>query len=250
MSASESGHWYSQEGEPRYTITGANGSERNTTLRDARKFGYVPSVTAILSVADKPALTMWKVNQALMAALTLPQIAGESLDEFKKRAAVDAQVQAKEAAEEGTRIHWALESHFLCMPFNAQYSDHVEAARNVINEAFPDQDWSPEKSFCSDLGYGGKVDLHSESIVLDFKTKDFGPDDKIIAYDEQIMQLDAYRHGLGRPDATMANLYLSRTHPGETRLIVHSEGNHFQRFCHLLDYWKLSKNYEPMEIST
>ena len=34
---SESGHWYTQEGEPMYTIIGANGKERNTTLRDAKK---------------------------------------------------------------------------------------------------------------------------------------------------------------------------------------------------------------------
>ena len=30
---SESGHWYTREGEPMYTIIGANGKERNTTLR-------------------------------------------------------------------------------------------------------------------------------------------------------------------------------------------------------------------------
>ena len=34
---SESGHWYTQEGEPMYTIIGANGKERNTTVRDAKK---------------------------------------------------------------------------------------------------------------------------------------------------------------------------------------------------------------------
>ena len=34
---SESGHWYTEEGEPKYTIIGANGKERNTTLADARK---------------------------------------------------------------------------------------------------------------------------------------------------------------------------------------------------------------------
>ena len=33
---SESGHWYTKEGEPMYTIVGANGVERNTTLRDAK----------------------------------------------------------------------------------------------------------------------------------------------------------------------------------------------------------------------
>jgi hypothetical protein len=36
---SESGHWYTQEGEPMYTIIGANGKERNTTLEMQRRKG-------------------------------------------------------------------------------------------------------------------------------------------------------------------------------------------------------------------
>ncbi len=66
----------------------------------------------------------------------------------------------------------------------------------------------------------------------------------MVAYSEQIMQLDAYRHGLGIPNAIMANLYVSRNHPGEVRLIIHEDGNHFERFCHLLNYWKLDKGYD------
>ena len=42
---SESGHWYDHTGESKYTIVGKNGKERPTTLRDARKHCYVPSVT-------------------------------------------------------------------------------------------------------------------------------------------------------------------------------------------------------------
>ena len=247
MSASESGHWYAQDGEPMYRIIGANGKERNTTLRDARKMGLVPSVTTILGVADKPALTAWKVDQALMAALTLPRIEGESLDDFKKRAAMDARQQSIDAADEGTRIHGAIEASFLGKKYAAEYEDHVLAVRVAVIDNFCEKHWEPEKSFCSDLGFGGKVDLHSPDVVIDFKTKEFGPDDKVIAYDDQIMQLDAYRHGLGYPTATMANVYVSRSHPGEVRVIVHEEGNYFKRFKHLLDYWKLSKNYNPME---
>jgi hypothetical protein len=62
---SESGHWYTQEGEPMYTIIGANGKERNTTLRDAKKEGLVPSVTTIMGVVAKPALETWKQNNYL-----------------------------------------------------------------------------------------------------------------------------------------------------------------------------------------
>ena len=62
---SESGHWYTQEGEPMYTIIGANGKERNTTLRDAKSLGLVPSVTTIMGIIAKPSLETWKQKQLL-----------------------------------------------------------------------------------------------------------------------------------------------------------------------------------------
>lgn len=71
--AAESTHWYDQNGEPRYTVPYADPKKgfRNTTLRDAKKMGLVPSVTTILGVANKPALNRWKENQILLAAMTL-----------------------------------------------------------------------------------------------------------------------------------------------------------------------------------
>ena len=68
---SESGHWYTQEGEPMYTLIGANGKERNTTLRDAKSLGLVPSVTTILGMVAKPALENWKITQAIKSAINL-----------------------------------------------------------------------------------------------------------------------------------------------------------------------------------
>ena len=61
--ASESNHWYTRDGVPRYTVIGKNGKERATTLRDARTENLVPSVTTVLNVAAKPALTQWLQKQ-------------------------------------------------------------------------------------------------------------------------------------------------------------------------------------------
>ena len=58
--ATEAGHWYKRDGATAYTIEGANGKVRNTTLRDARKHGLLPSVTTIMRVAASPALEKWK----------------------------------------------------------------------------------------------------------------------------------------------------------------------------------------------
>ena len=71
---SESGHWYTKEGEPMYTIVGANGKERNTTLRDAKSLALVPSVTTVIGMVAKPALENWKMNQLLNSGLSIVEV--------------------------------------------------------------------------------------------------------------------------------------------------------------------------------
>lgn len=244
----ESGHWYTQDGEPAYTIVGANGRERNTTLRDARKLGLVPSVTTIIGVAARPGLENWKIDQALLAALTLPREDGESLDSFMARAKLDARQQSLQAAQEGERIHAAVERHFLGQAYDPAYDSQVAAVQELLWDHFQDQEWSAEKAFTSPLGYGGKVDLHSQGIVLDFKTKD-GDLSGRLGYPEQAMQLAAYAHGLGIPDARLVNVFISRDVPGRVELVEHEQGPHFAKFRCLLEYWKLEKGYRPEDVA-
>ena len=40
--SAESVHWYKQDGGPQYTVKAKDGSDRPTTLRDARKMDLVP----------------------------------------------------------------------------------------------------------------------------------------------------------------------------------------------------------------
>jgi len=245
--AAESGHWYTQAGEPAYTITGKNGKERNTTLRDARKLGLVPSVTTILKVADKPALNIWKEDQILMSALTLPSIEGESLDDFKARVLVDSREQAREARELGTEIHTAIERAFLGKVYNARYVEHVIGVKDAIGKKFGDIQWSVEKSFSHPYGYGGKCDLHGDGIVLDFKTKDFDEDTRLATYDEHSMQLAAYAHGLNMPRADRGIVYVSTRVPGLVKILMIEEvcDRGWDMFSALLDYWQVSKGYFP-----
>ncbi len=247
LHASESNHWYDREGNPRYTMPYADPKKgfRNTTLRDARKEGFQPSVTTILAVPNKPALNRWKENQILMSALTLPQIDGETLDEFSYRVMEDSKKHGQEAAQKGTAIHASIEQHFSGEP--VEIPDHeviVYAFVDALKEHFGEQEWVAEQSFSSPIGYGGKTDLHCPTIILDTKSKDFGEDEIVKAYPEQIIQLDAYRHGLGIPKARMANVFVSRSHPGLVQIVEHEEGNHFERFKLLLEYWKLDRNFD------
>lgn len=249
-----SNHWYDRHGKPCYTVIGKNGKERDTTLADARRLQLVPSVTTILDVLNKPALGDWKVRQGIMAALTLPRLDGEDDERFISRVVNDSKQQAIQAAEEGNRIHAAIEASFKHERFDWNYLVEVEAVSKLLDETFPDvTDWISEASFASPLGYGGKVDLHSPStgIVVDFKTKDFGPGDKKrLAYDQNI-QLAAYQRGLMgwiTCREKCANIFVSRTHPGHAEIHVWDveEVTHgWQVFASALACWQAIKGYVP-----
>lgn len=214
--AAESLHWYNLDGSPQYTVTAKDGSQRSTTLRDARKMSLVPSVTTIMSCAAKPGLEAWKLNQMLLAALTLPRASDEPESAYVQRIIADSKEQAKQAAERGTNVHTALESWYEGV-MHSEYVEHQMGTAEEVKNVFGDLNWATEKSFAHKLGFGGKVDLHSKDgngVVIDFKTKEFSDPSKVDAFDEHCMQLAAYREGLGIPEARCANVFVSVTIPG------------------------------------
>lgn len=237
--AAESTHWYTREGVPMYTVTGKNGLERNTTLRDARTMDLVPSVTTILNVVAKPGLDAWKQRQLLLAALTLPRNEDEAESDYLDRIISDSREQGKQAAAQGTDIHEAIQRFYENKPHD--YVDTVWSCDTQITQAFGEQKWIAERSFAHELGFGGKVDLHSDNVVLDIKTKDFFDLDKVEAYDEHLMQLAAYRVGLGLPEAECANVFVSRKVVGLTKIIEWTEKDlqrGWKMFLNLLQYWQ------------
>lgn len=247
-------------------MIGANGIERDVTLRDARKCGHVPSVTTVLGVITKPALTTWMVQQGILAALTLTRYMGESDSDYVARVMRDSQKQAKAASEEGSRIHDAIELSYKGRRVPEAYIQHVQATRSAIAELFPDiEDWVPEASFAHPDGYGGKIDLYSPStgIVIDFKSKDGDfSDGKRLAYDQHY-QLAAYQNGIGQPGGNSwvskhvknirelappcANIFVSRTHPGKVAVHVWKSAEIHEAkgiFWHTLQLWKRMNCYD------
>jgi hypothetical protein len=247
--ASESGHWYAKDGTPAYTIVGKNGKERPTTLRDARTLELVPSVTTILSVLAKPGLENWKQNQILMAALTMPRVEGETEQEYIARIIRDSKEQGMKAAEEGTRIHGAIESFYTKKTNHPDYDVYVSATVNAVYEKFGEQEWIAEKSFATSA-FGGKVDLASPEVVLDFKSKEFTEDDLPKPYDENVIQLAAYRHGLAKPytfpTTRCANVFISRNVPGLVHIVEHDQEEierGWRMFSYLLALWMQLKRF-------
>jgi hypothetical protein len=215
----------------------------------------VPSVTTVMKIAAKPALDVWKNEQLLLAALTLPRIEGETEKQFIARVVADSKETGKRAAERGTRVHESIERWYKGER-NVEHVDIANAFEKAVFEHFkthPFQEWKTEVSFSHESGFGGKTDLFTEAskdaplgIVLDAKTKEFGVDDDVPAYDENLMQLAAYRIGLGLPNARCANVFASVSYPGVIKIHEWSEAE-LQRgwamFQALLSFWKLKNKF-------
>lgn len=249
--ASESQHWYKRDGSPCYEVMSAKpGVMRPATLRDARKLGLVPSVTSIIKCAAAPGLELWKANQLMMAALTLPRLQDEPEKDWLTRVVRDSKEHARKAAERGTAIHAAIQGFFQHEPTDPGYMPHIEAACFALHDwAKLDHDCAMvEQSFACDLGFGGKVDIACTSpyLVADFKTKEFGEADDLKTWDEHAMQLAAYRHGLGMPEARCAIVYVSVTNPGLAKLIEISQedlAKGWKCFYSLLHFWQAKTGY-------
>jgi hypothetical protein len=247
--SAESGHWYGSDGSPQYSVKAKNGNLRATTLADARKHGLVPSVTTVMKVAAAPGLEVWKQEQLLLAALTLPKRPDESEKDYITRIVADSKETGKAAAERGTRIHESIEKWF-DGDKKVEHPEIAEACMKAINDHFDIKDasqWVTEASFADPLGFGGKVDLHSpHGIVVDYKTKEFTDPDDVKGYDEHVMQLAAYRIGLGIPEARCANAFASVNEPGLIKMIEWTK-EELQRgwamFSLLLKFWKLKNKF-------
>ncbi len=249
-------HFYLQDGTPFYKVPYADPTKgmRDATIRDARKVGAYPSVTAILDIPRKYLLEVWKINQGILTALANPYITNameekEILSILRK----ESMKEAIEAAEIGTAIHDAVEAHFLHKLIPDQFKKRVANAVALLDEHCGQQDWQAEKWFASPLGYGGKIDLTSPEWLIDFKSKP-GDADEHKMYDEQLIQLVAYDKGTWTTTSIhprrKANIIISRDNDSaafwdwsEQEKV--NEEKAWLKFKILLQYWHTDKEYFP-----
>jgi hypothetical protein len=247
----ESAHWYTKDGTPAYEVKAKNGQMRSTTLRDAKKYGYIPSVTTIIRCAASPGLDRWKQEQVLYCALTTSQRQGESEQDYLRRIMDDSREQGKKASERGTLIHAAIEGSYEGRG-DGIYPKHVQGVKTALEARYGAQNWVAEKTFSSPLGFGGKTDLCAPGIVVDVKTKEFSPDNLPKAYDEHQMQLAAYRTGLGMSFAKCANIFVSATHPGLVHIHEWTEEDMeqgWEMFVSLLRFWYAKTKLDRLRSS-
>ena len=251
--ASESFHWYDVEGNPRHEMPKKDGSGmRPTTLADARKLNLLPSVTSILSLYPRPYLQMWQKKQVLMSALTLTRLKDETDDALIARIMADADEQARIAREKGTAIHGAIERFICGLSTEVEYSIYVQAVLSALKTHLEDYAFltkcKAEKSFASEVGYGGRIDIFSRELgfIADIKTSEFD-DLKKVGYQEHLIQLSAYGYGLNMLDARLLNVYVSTKVPGLVKIIEYTEGKEeaFEIFKKCFELWCLIKKYSP-----
>lgn len=246
-------HYYTRGGEPMHYVQAKSGALRPTTVADARRLGLVPSVTTIMSVADRPGLRNWLIGNAIRAALATPREEGETDDAYVTRIQQIAGETGRAAADRGTQIHDAIE-RFWTGGDPGEWAALAEATASKVKEHFALTDgWVAEQSFASDLGFGGKVDLHHPSlVVVDYKTKDRIDNPKRLAYREHVAQLAAYAVGLGLTDGSdWANIRLANVFVGAEcgTIIVHewspdesAEGWRYFTAC--LALWQVANHWE------
>jgi hypothetical protein len=260
------GHWYDKDGEPRH-FEGKDG--KGTTLREARKLNLFPSVTTISSIQHKQGLVNWLQEEAAIAAGEHLLVNGMDFPDddervWARKRIAEARLKVNEKADAGTDIHDMLEK-FVEDPFGVdeQTQNLCHAVIECIEEntglSLLDH-FIPEQRFCdTSLGYAGMCDLHTPADlvidgandvpwVIDYKTKDF-VDSKTRGWPNQAEQLAAYSHGLGIPDARLANVFIPRTPDEDGNYVVtfyeHNDPMAWHRFRHALYLWQVTNKYGP-----
>jgi hypothetical protein len=173
-------HWYLPDGTPFYEVemTTSPGKFRPVNRRDAAKAGAFRSVTNIAGHAKKFELEAWKINQAILAAVTLPRHPSEELGAFCARVVKDMEEEAKQAAALGSELHAAVDTW---IQGDTEFALSEKAA--MLFAPFPDW-WR---------GWIGEYD--DRPLLIDFKTQG-KPGDKMACYPDWGMQLVAYAVGI------------------------------------------------------
>jgi hypothetical protein len=268
-----------------YTVAKKDGTPRNTTLADARKLGLVPSVTGIINILDKPQLSDWKQEQAVLASLTLPRLDGEADQDFAKRVVADAREQVGTAADVGTDFHRFAEDYIaagkdsrakVLAPVSLPYKSVNEwvgwayGNLGLAQKDFPENYADPGVSYCevsvaSAHGYGGKIDWVGRMsdgswAVVDWKTQNVRSGKAPTFYEAYDLQLAAYANAveelgwsmrLGIPWIDKRISVVISTNPDNPGCWAHEwDGGDkaFEAFKAALTIWKWQKNYDPSDV--
>ena len=258
-------HFYDRQGNPMYEVPYSDkaraGEMRPSTLADARKNGWLPSVTEILGVIKDPGLEWWKIRTHIEAALTEPRN-GRAVDDMIPSIKANAEEFSRVARDLGTAHHDAIEAYVkstvddtytleidprvpdaTMMEFKHWYIDHGCEVHSI------------EKLFACEYGWAGRVDWvgHVDGMwtVIDWKTQGTHPGQPFKFYPKWAAQLAAYAYGMGHhiEKTNLLSVAISTTEPGRIDYKMWTDNRaYLTAFFSAFDLWKgpLGKNYDPL----
>ena len=257
-------HWYLRDGRPFHEIARKDGTgNRAVTLADARKVFAFPSVTNVLGILAKPALDAWKIEQGILAALTLPRSTGEPLEEFARRVVSDMSEQVVKAADFGSKIHSACEVYALNneLPADPALLPFFEAWRDWFDENVERIDCVENVFVNHEYGYGGRVDMVALLkgvgwAVVDFKTQRVKRSAKGEAkpsfYETWPLQLAAYQQAIlssgAKNVSALVSVIIDSGQPGPVHVYRWPRPGYFKSFLAAHELWKYVKEYDPLHV--
>jgi hypothetical protein len=174
--APESGRFYDRDGNVVLEVPcKSREGFREPTVTDARKNGWLPSVTEIIKSLSRKYLDAWKTEHLLRVALDNPLGDKEDPNEWIARVAKEAEVYASLAADRGTEIHGQIKEYFVNDIVPPDSACRVIAT--AITERYSGYTIRSEVPFASQHGWGGCIDLlilqGSEIVcIADLKTRE------------------------------------------------------------------------------
>ncbi|MAF44293.1 MAG: hypothetical protein CMI54_09065 [Parcubacteria group bacterium] len=179
---SESAHFYRQDGKPEYTQitkTGENaGKERPTSLKDARKFHLLPSITTINKVKAERMLTQYREKHLMKACYQYRPKKDEAPDDYFDRILIRAREDSLEAAKLGSKYHDVFETMLRSGKWDKS-DPKLVIVNEWMNKEIEDVIWMEKPLVDLSMGVAGKADafviMRGKKTLLDWKTRRFAP---------------------------------------------------------------------------
>lgn len=241
-------HWYDRYATPKHTIVGADGKERDSSLRDARKHQWLYSYSTVSSVVNKPGLNIWDKRTLLDVVEKYPNLVGKG-DKWKETLIAMNDKENSKYRVRGHEIHQAFETFYKTGEITE--ASYICPVINLIEEMYSPIQTVSELVFAHPEGYGGTIDLIVNTpdgkYIIDFKTKSVDSPGTKELQEDFAMQLGAYRSALTDVIGCV-NILVSVTKPGMFYHHMWSDSQidkGYDCFKCLLQYCKVKNDYDP-----
>ena len=262
-------HFYSKDGKAQYqTVTAKGDRLRPSTIRDAKKNDWLPSVNDILNVVNKPQLNKWFEDQPLNAVIANAEEMIEVLQsdpvKFKILAKEYAEVEKNKAPDFGTSLHdvyegylkWRQSGKKAIFTPEEQYRPWVRTFNDWFNSADITIE-ALEKVVVQTKGtqqFGGRIDFigtyNGKKCYIDWKTQGW-KSGKPVWYPSFGVQLAAYAHADGHlGDSALISVSIDRKDPKNLEMKIWDNNTElYNQFilCYHLYVSPMYKNWNPAD---